>query len=108
MASAGIGSPLAFACSKCRRGRGRTLRGEAKPRSDTELTMVLLSTILLTGKIRAARFRLELGWRPGKRSEQWERQYKCTACGHIGWSNHVDLQRLHSLMYAGMQAREAV
>ena len=70
--SAGAGSPIAFRCTKCR----STLV------SDRD------STWELTGRERPyAKARYSVG---GARSTRTAREYRCS-CGHVGWSNHVDL-----------------
>jgi hypothetical protein len=49
------------------------------------------SKVTLTGRQRKARFKR--GSAPGTRSTFIEREYECS-CGHVGWSNHIDLARM--------------
>jgi hypothetical protein len=71
--SHGPGSPVWFRCSKCR----STLNPDRRTGWDVELT----------GRQRKANFKHA----PGSRSSFMDREYRCLSCGHVGWSNHVDL-----------------
>jgi hypothetical protein len=53
--------------------------------------------ITLTGRKR--RYRPSKGTALGIRSDTVAREYKCS-CGHVGWSNHIDLKRIeeHQLL----------
>lgn len=73
MKGSGTGSPVWFACHV---GRS-TIRGGGD------------HTVKLTGRIRPSRFSRA----PGSRSTFVTREYECS-CGHVGWSNHIDLARL--------------
>lgn len=69
--SHGPGIPLTFRCAKCKVGRtyqGINLEatGKSRKRSDHDF-----------GRI-------------GKRHVQ----YKCLDCGHVGWSKHIEANRL--------------
>lgn len=70
--SHGPGSPVWFRCHRCR----------------STLVNNRTSTWELTGRSRPARF----SGAPGSRSTFREREYRCS-CGHVGWSNHIDLAR---------------
>lgn len=73
MAGGGTGAPAYFRCSRCRRARVRWPSG-------------CHTRVELTGKSRK-----------NNSSTKWPRvayahyQYRCLDCGHIGWSNHVQL-----------------
>lgn len=74
----GIGNPLLFRCSRCR------LRdGAWRPKSDRGW----IGCVKLTGRKRRGR-------RAGPRADIWRREYRCMDCGHVGWSNHVELKQL--------------
>lgn len=70
--SAGTGSPVWFRCSACR----------------STLVRNYDSTVELTGRTRPAPSRRYHA--RGSRSTGTLREYRCS-CGHVGWSNHVDL-----------------
>lgn len=70
--SVGAGSPVYFACSRCR----STLVGRMDARYE------------LTGRKRP--YRSSTHSSLGERSTLTRREYRCE-CGHVGWSNHVDL-----------------
>lgn len=74
--STGPGSPVAFRCHR-ERDSLRSVKGEHR--------------IRLTGRQR--RYRVKKYSALGIRSDLVSRQYVCS-CGHVGWSNHVDLARL--------------
>lgn len=74
--SSGTGSPQWFHCPRWRR----------LPR---DIRHRLTHAIELTGRTRPARFAGAMG----SRSTNTSREYACS-CGHVGWSNHVDLERL--------------
>lgn len=71
--SAGTGSPVWFRCYADRRGEG------------------IDHVVTLTGRTRPyeSKRRSAMGFR----STNTAREYECS-CGHTGWSNHVDLERL--------------
>ena len=73
--SAGPGSPLAFRCARCRLRRVEGVVGR-------------------TGRERP--YRAPRGSCLGIRSTLVSREYRCS-CGHLGWSNHVDLMMARSL-----------
>jgi hypothetical protein len=68
--SAGTGSPVAFRCHVER----STLRRGGEHR------------VKLTGRVRPYEPRGPMG----SRSTFVAREYECS-CGHVGWSNHIDL-----------------
>lgn len=75
--SAGAGSPVWFRCWADRqvgsRGGGTDHR------------------VTLTGRTRPYPHRQ--GHALGSRSSRTSREYRCS-CGHVGWSNHVDLAEM--------------
>lgn len=73
--NAGTGRPLTFRCVKCRRGR--------------RLNTGWPGRIALTGKTRG-----DVVSTAFHRMCRGSFQYRCLDCGHIGWSRHVDLQRI--------------
>ncbi len=87
MAGIGTGVPLTFACAKCRK-RWPYWRNRAGKRLPG-----LAHRVRLTGKTRESRASRE-GRMHGGRSGAVDRQFTCKDCGHVGWSNHSDLERL--------------
>lgn len=81
--SAGAGSPIWFRCAACR----STLRW-TDPVSNTHRGM----RVKLTGKTK--KYYGRTGSALGVRSTHVCRQYECLDCGHVGYSNHIDLERL--------------
>jgi hypothetical protein len=79
--SAGTGSPTWFACSGERAERA-VLPARVAPRKHE---------VVLTGRTRPARDKP--GSARGLRSSDTNREYRCSTCGHLGWSNHIDLER---------------
>lgn len=80
------GQPLSFACSKCRKSRG--FYNHETRRSSHHIGR----HYMLTGKTRKQRSQ-------GSNVHHWPDtayQYKCLGCGHVGWSRHPDVQRLHN------------
>ena len=80
--SAGAGSPVWFVCW---RGR-QTWKWEDKMRH-----VRMFDNITLTGRTRP--YKSPKGSALGVRSTLTSREYRCE-CGHVGWSNHVDLERM--------------
>jgi hypothetical protein len=76
--SSGTGSPHFFHCPVAR--RNRDYRTHRLPKGHI---------ITLTGRTKPR----DRGGRVGDRSTLVVREYQCS-CGHIGWSNHVDLERM--------------
>lgn len=76
--SAGAGSPVSFQCHACR----STLRSRS---------VASRHTFTLTGRSRP--YRAKAYSALGSRSTLVSREYRCS-CGHVGWSNHVDLARM--------------
>lgn len=70
-ANNGTGIPMFFACAMARRERS----------SDGRVRHV----VELTGRSKAA------GRKGGIRNSNRSHEYTC-ACGHVGWSRHVDLE----------------
>lgn len=71
--SSGAGSPIWFRCARCRKGGG--------PGG-------FVQRVKPTGKAKPSP-------RPGvrgARSAKQSYQYECLDCGHVGWSNHKDLE----------------
>lgn len=82
--SAGTGSPIFFFCTRAR--KQRTYRDGRLSPIDREEHLVKL-----TGRERPYRAQRHHAF--GVRSSHVSREYIC-ACGHRGWSNHKDLERL--------------
>jgi len=74
--NAGAGSPVFFRCSAC--------RSTLHPRGHGEGF-----NVTLTGRVRPTRHRRYRA--RGVRSTGVDREYRCNDCGHVGWSNHIDL-----------------
>lgn len=74
--SAGAGSPVYFICTVARR---------EWPRGTEE------HRVTLTGRERP--YHRKRYSAKGSRSSNVAREYKCS-CGHVGWSNHKDLEDL--------------
>lgn len=78
--TAGPGFPTFFRCSACRRAHDshqfRRRRGWVM---DVELT---------------GRKRRNPSTNRHSRVSGMVREYRCLDCGHVGWSNHKDLERL--------------
>lgn len=81
--SAGTGSPLFFMCREARRIWYTDVRRTNDERK--------AHRVKLTGRTRARRH--SAGHAVGQRSHLVEREYECS-CGHVGWSNHMDLARM--------------
>lgn len=77
MAGYGTGSPISFQCSRCRMQNGRRRLFDLPK-------MGFADQVELTGRQRKGR--------PGPRMSAISREYKCSVCGHVGWSRHVDLE----------------
>ena len=75
--SAGGGEPLNFQCAKCRR------------RNSRDICVTEGHAVTLTGRKRA---RMSRGLQVGRHGHV-SREYKCSDCGHVGWSRHNDLER---------------
>lgn len=89
MAGSGTGYPYHFECSKARLiyYGDRSSRGEDVARTSRERSA---HVIALTGRskpVPSGKGHPRKSWR--------SREYKCS-CGHVGWSNHKDLERLES------------
>jgi len=79
MAGRGTGVPIYFGCAKCRLSMSpHASRGER-----------LLTRVTRTGRTRPLRGPQRTNGPPRTLREQHE--YKCTGCGHIGWSRHIDM-----------------
>lgn len=86
MAGRGTGVPIWFKCWACRRAYARlyddasryAFAGRGGP-----------GRVRLTGRTRPN----VSGNRPPRASAK-HREYECLDCGHVGWSNHVDLEDL--------------
>jgi hypothetical protein len=75
--NAGTGQPISFCCSNCRKGNDYS-RQQSRHKG-----------VRMTGKIRPQR-----NWgHGGARVSQFEMQYECNHCRHIGWSRHIQCER---------------
>jgi hypothetical protein len=81
MAGRGTGVPNFFMCPNERRQRHY-----ARALGDPD--RIPWHKVTLTGRTRP----YNTGNHP-PRSTATRREYRCTYCGHVGWSNHVDLER---------------
>lgn len=79
--SAGAGSPVFFRCPGARYEALWSLYRDEDMRQHD---------VVLTGRTKPYKPPRALG----SRSTFVSREYECQACGHVGWSNHVDLERL--------------
>ena len=75
--NAGTGYPLTLRCAKCKAGRNRYRRG---------------TNIVATGLYRWVEHR-------GYRQTNRKVQYHCLDCGHVGWSQHSDTERLLNRLF---------
>jgi len=71
----GTGQPHTFRCSKCR------LRRTGRPRG-------YVHEVDPTGRVRSSNTGIGGPCVAGSRY-----QYRCTCCGHLGWSRHLQLAR---------------
>ncbi len=69
-------------CAACRRRRGSGREHENIPPP---------VNVVLTGKTKP--YPSQHYSALGVRSSRTSRQYECQRCGHVGWSNHTDLER---------------
>jgi len=75
--NAGTGYPLTFRCAKCKSKRHK--------RS---------TNYIATGRVRPiskSRYSRHIGSRQTNRMLE----YKCLTCGHVGWSQHSDMERAY-------------
>ncbi len=77
-ANNGSGQPYFFMCHGCRRIKGSLGYSDKGSRL----------AVKLTGRKRYA----NRGGNAGGRNSTHAREYKCSDCGHIGWSRHIDLE----------------
>lgn len=79
--NAGTGQPITFRCTKCRR---RASRSDCERRG-TSGRGGFADDCELTGRERA--------YTGGNRGwfDMVIREYRCTTCGHVGWSRHPHL-----------------
>ncbi len=88
--SAGTGSPVWFRCGAARRSSYHPAQ----------------YSVTLTGRTRP--YTQPRGSCIGSRSTFTTYEYVCDECGHVGWSNHVDLARqagdVDALERRGMRA----
>jgi len=82
--SSGTGSPVWFMCPGERRDRNRAY----SYRTRSFMYEARRHDVTLTGRTKPYR-----GKALGTRSTRVSREYECSTCGHVGWSNHVDLAR---------------
>lgn len=78
--SHGTGSPIIFHCPKWRRRWAHTRKAPGSRPHRVELT----------GRQRP--YSPAWGNGLGTRSTRISREYRCRDCGHVGWSNHRDLE----------------
>lgn len=80
MAGRGTGVPITFGCAKCRLSRApyEGSRSVIAPVTRTGRTKKLSKPQRTNGPPRTLRERHE---------------YRCTQCGHVGWTRHVDILR---------------
>jgi hypothetical protein len=83
--SAGAGSPVYFMCSSERKTYWR----------DRAEGLVRRHYVRLTGRKRP--YKPQRHSALGLRSDTTAREYECITCGHVGWSNHMDLKRLEGI-----------
>lgn len=76
--NAGTGQPIVLKCAKCRRSITRKLLAAFSRGRNLEAT---------------GRVRLSRGHR-GIRQTNRRIEYRCKDCGHVGWSQHIDAERL--------------
>lgn len=79
--SHGTGYPICFFCAEARHIYYRDTGRQARERAEHVVT--------LTGRTRPTK-------RNGKghpRKSWTTREYRCS-CGHVGWSSHIDLERM--------------
>jgi predicted RNA-binding Zn-ribbon protein involved in translation (DUF1610 family) len=72
--NAGTGQPLTLRCAKCRKSDVR--RGTSRG-----------TNLEATGRLRPVTHR-------GVRQTNRKIQYRCRDCGHVGWTQHIDAERL--------------
>jgi hypothetical protein len=85
--SGGTGQPYWFMCPTERRARAAAWDFTAKRsryRGERH-------TVTLTGRTKP-----NPGHKHGGRTSALSREYRCDVCGHVGWSNHIDLERLEA------------
>lgn len=82
--SAGAGFPLTLRCAMCKKRRGYSLRRDESSNIGTNL--------VATGKTKPVK--RDGHHTHGIRQANQRIEYRCTDCGHIGWSRHTDAERL--------------
>jgi len=76
--NAGTGYPLTLRCAKCKTARHWWYRWSYTRGLNLEAT----------GKTRPAKRR------NARRQTDRKIQYRCLDCGHVGWTQHIDAERL--------------
>jgi hypothetical protein len=74
--NAGAGYPLTFRCSRC-----KVMRDWRNPGDRSGLRYEV------TGRTRPLRKKGSVG----PRCSNFEAEYRCLDCAHVGWSKHVDV-----------------
>jgi hypothetical protein len=87
--NAGTGYPLTLRCAKCKVSRSRWARTHSYSRG---------TNLLATGRTRPA-------LRRGYRQTDRKIEYACQTCGHVGWSQHMDAERLLGARLAKIRTR---
>ena len=91
--SHGSGQPIHFKCSNCRKWRTQLVR-------DGALDCLAGRKFVATGERRR---RFTTGGGP-RIDNQFQYQYRCNDCGHVGWSRHVDVRRAYEKLQAETKA----
>jgi hypothetical protein len=90
MAGGGTGTPNWFQCSACRKRKSTISYGA--PGYAELVRNGMVGRVVLTGRTRPNQSRNR-----HVRISDTVRQYQCLDCGHVGWSNHKDLERKANL-----------
>jgi predicted RNA-binding Zn-ribbon protein involved in translation (DUF1610 family) len=77
--NAGTGQPLTLRCSKCKKHRDYGRHGSGRTGDGTNL--------IATGRFRAVTHK-------SIRQTNRKIQYRCKDCGFVGWTQHIDAERL--------------
>jgi len=93
--SAGAGFPLTLRCAMCKKRRGYSLARDQNSNIGTNL--------VATGKTEPVK--RDGHHTHGMRQANQRIEYRCTDCGHIGWSRHTDAERLLKRLEAAMRTR---
>jgi hypothetical protein len=85
----GTGHPLTFRCAKCKTQRRVVQEPYINRHGQRSYRTAVLDNLMgtnyePTGRTRKPR---KLG---GIRCASYEVEYRCLACGHVGWTKHID------------------